>query len=80
MPVVLNLPATEVARMKWRVLLERDEESGEWAVWCPELPGCASAGETEDEALENIREAIALYLEPGPLELSPEIIAREVSV
>lgn len=66
--------------MKWRVLLEQDEETGEWAVWCPELPGCASAGETEGEALENIREAIALYLEPGPLDLAPEVITREVTV
>jgi predicted RNase H-like HicB family nuclease len=54
--------------MKWRVILELDSETGDWAVWCPELPGCVSAGETESEALENIleniREAIALYLEP----------------
>ncbi len=66
--------------MKWRVLLEQDDETGEWAVWCPELPGCASAGETEAEALENIREAIELHLETGPLELAPEIIMREVTV
>ena len=66
--------------MKWRVLLEQDEETSDWAVWCPELPGCASAGETEEEALENIREAIALYLEPGALDLSPEVITREVTV
>lgn len=66
--------------MKWRVLLEKDEETGEWAAWCPELPGCASAGETETEALENIREAIELYLQPDPLELSPDVITREVLV
>ena len=48
--------------MKWRVTLERDEESGEWAVWCPELPGCASAGMTREEAMVNIREAIELYI------------------
>jgi predicted RNase H-like HicB family nuclease len=66
--------------MTWRVLLERDDETGDWAVWCPELPGCASAGETEDEALENIREAIELYLQPGPLPLSPDVIMREVTV
>jgi len=47
--------------MKWRVVLEFDEAVGEWAVWCPELPGCTSAGATEDEALANIREAIELY-------------------
>ena len=48
--------------MKWRVILEQDEDSGEWAIWCPELLGCTSAGATEEEALENIREAIELYL------------------
>ncbi len=55
--------------MNWRVILERDSETGDWAVWCPELPGCASAGETQEEALENIRETIALYLEPPSLSL-----------
>lgn len=48
--------------MKWHVVLEYDQETADWAVWCPELPGCASAGATEAEALENIREAIELYL------------------
>ena len=52
--------------MKWRVILERDPETEDRAVWCPELPGCTSAGITEDEALENIREAIELYLKPSP--------------
>jgi predicted RNase H-like HicB family nuclease len=37
------------------------------AVWCPELPGCTSAGDTEEEALENIREAIQLYLAADPI-------------
>jgi predicted RNase H-like HicB family nuclease len=64
--------------MKWRVILERDLESGDWAVWCPELPGCASAGETESEALENIREAIELYLDQDDLELPPDAVVREV--
>jgi len=49
--------------MKWRVIIEPDPEIGDFAVWCPELPGCTSAGETEEEALLNIREAIELYLE-----------------
>lgn len=48
--------------MKWRVVLEKDEDTGEWAVWCPELPGCTSAGMTEEDALEQIREAFELYL------------------
>lgn len=66
--------------MKWRVILEQDIESGEWAVWCPELPGCTSAGDTQDEALANIREAIELYLEPDPYPLAPTAITREVYV
>jgi len=67
-------------KMKWRVILETDTETGDWAVWCPELPGCVSAGETEEEALENIREAIALYLEPDPIELKSRAVLREVWV
>ncbi|MGP1375655.1 MAG: type II toxin-antitoxin system HicB family antitoxin [Almyronema sp.] len=66
--------------MKWRVILEPDLETGDWAVWCPELPGCASAGETEQEALENIREAIELYLQTAPIQLAPNAISREVTV
>jgi len=66
--------------MKWRVILEFDPESGEWAVWCPELPGCASAGATRNEALDNIKEAIALYLEPSPLNLSEGEVMAEVVV
>ncbi|MEB3279011.1 MAG: type II toxin-antitoxin system HicB family antitoxin [Lyngbya sp.] len=66
--------------MKWRVVLESDSETGDWAVWCPELPGCVSAGETEEEALENIKEAITLYLEPNPIELKSGAVLREVSV
>lgn len=64
--------------MKWRVVLEPDSETGDWAVWCPELPGCSSAGETEEEALRNIQEAIALYIEPAPVKLLPGAIIREV--
>lgn len=66
--------------MKWRVILELDPETGEWSVWCPELPGCVSAGETEAEALDNIREAIALYLEPDSIVLSAGAVMRQVSV
>jgi predicted RNase H-like HicB family nuclease len=66
--------------MKWRVILEPDPETGDLAVWCPELPGCVSAGETEAEALENIREAIALYLEPDTITLTAGSLMREVSV
>ncbi|MFQ4139849.1 type II toxin-antitoxin system HicB family antitoxin [Nodosilinea sp. PGN35] len=64
--------------MKWRVVLEPDTETGDWAIWCPELPGCVSAGDTEQEALDNIREAIELYLEVEPLDLEPGSVLREI--
>lgn len=66
--------------MEWRVVLEPDVETGSWAVWCLELPGCTSVGESEEEALINIQEAIALYIEPAPVELLPGAIVREVVV
>ena len=65
--------------MTWRVVLEQDSETGDWAIWVPELPGCTSAGRTEQEAMENIREAIALYLQPDPIELGPGAVVREVA-
>lgn len=37
-------------------------EDGYWIVECPSLPGCISQGETKEEALENIREAIRGYI------------------
>lgn len=38
-------------------------EDGYWVAECPSLPGCVSQGRNRGEALENIREAIALYIE-----------------
>jgi len=52
--------------MNRRIVSEADPESGEYAIWCPDLPGCTSAGRTRREALENIEEAISLYLEDTP--------------
>jgi predicted RNase H-like HicB family nuclease len=49
--------------MKLKVVLESSEEGG-FTVYVPSLPGYVSEGETEAEALKNIREAIELYLEP----------------
>ena len=47
--------------MKYRVLLIESEEG--FAISCPALPGCWSQGRTREEALENIREAIRLWIE-----------------
>jgi predicted RNase H-like HicB family nuclease len=47
--------------MRYKVELIKSDEG--YAVGCPELPGCWSQGETEEEALENIKSAISEYLE-----------------
>jgi len=49
--------------MKLRIILEPSDEGG-FTVYVPSLPGCISEGNTREEALKNIREAIELYLEP----------------
>ncbi|MBX7133287.1 MAG: type II toxin-antitoxin system HicB family antitoxin [Fimbriimonadaceae bacterium] len=66
--------------MNWRVVLEKDPETGDWAAWCPELPGCTSAGETEESALANMAEAIKLYLEPTPIELQASAVLKQIAV
>ncbi|MEH2253420.1 MAG: type II toxin-antitoxin system HicB family antitoxin [Nostoc sp.] len=48
--------------MNIKVVLEPSDEGG-YTIFVPTLPGCISEGETIDEAVENIREAIQLYLE-----------------
>jgi predicted RNase H-like HicB family nuclease len=48
--------------MRFRVVIECDPETGDYSAVCPELPCCASAGETEQEAEANIRDAIDLYV------------------
>ena len=53
--------------MKFRIVLEFDPEARSFSAVCPELPGCASAGETEEEARNNIEEAIKLYLAPAEI-------------
>ncbi len=47
----------------FKVVLEPSDEGG-YTVYVPALPGCISEGDTLEEALQNIREAIELYLEP----------------
>jgi antitoxin HicB len=48
--------------MKFRILLKPDFEDGGFNASCPSLPGCHSQGDTVEEALSNIREAIELCL------------------
>lgn len=49
--------------MRLRVVLEPSDEGG-YTVYVPSLPGCISEGESREDALRNIKEAIELYLEP----------------
>lgn len=70
--------------MKYRVLIEQDEDSI-YVAQVPALPGCISQGQTRDEALHNVKEAIELYIEslealnePVPPPISEELV--EVNV
>ncbi len=67
--------------MKIKVVLETSEEGG-FTVYVPSLPGCTSEGETEEEALANIREAIELYIEPieDELFISDSKRVKEIAV
>ena len=48
--------------MRFRILIEKDEDNI-FVAECPSLPGCISQGDTRQEALDNIKEAITAYLE-----------------
>jgi predicted RNase H-like HicB family nuclease len=53
-------------------VIVKQGEDGYFAANCPSLKSCWSQGKTREEALENIREAIALFLEPQPKELTQD--------
>ena len=70
--------------MKIRVFIEQDEE-GRFVATCPALPGCISEGDTREEALANIQDAIAGYVEslrkhgePVPPPISEEVLEVEL--
>jgi predicted RNase H-like HicB family nuclease len=65
--------------MNVKVILEPSEDGG-FTVTVPALPGCISEGDTREEALRNVREAIALYLEPVEDDALPSANAEQVEV
>jgi len=67
--------------MKLQVILEPSDEGG-YTVFVPSLPGCISEGDDINEALANIQEAIALYLEPveEDINLTEGAIIQEIVV
>jgi len=79
--VVLTLPDDHIGGiMKFKVKLEPCEEGG-YTIWVPALPGCISEGETIEECMKNIREAIELYLESIDDDDKPQegILIKELS-
>jgi predicted RNase H-like HicB family nuclease len=65
--------------MKYKVGIKKTEEG--YSIWVPGLPGCWSEGKTEEEALENIKDAIYAYLETRELLLKDKsIISKYVEV
>jgi predicted RNase H-like HicB family nuclease len=65
--------------MKLKVILEPSDEGG-FTIYVPSLPGCISEGNTIEEAMQNIREAINLYLEEDPLVLPEKAQVLELVV
>lgn len=64
--------------MELTVILEKQEEGG-FTAYVPSLPGCISEGDTKEEALDNIKEAVELYLEADTNELL-EYSGEEIKV
>ncbi len=90
--VPLALPAiwltyhrcAKLASMKLKVILEPSDDGG-FTVYVPSLPGCVSEGDTLEESLANIKEAIALYLEPTesdllPIEPNQQLLVQEIEL
>lgn len=80
MTVDFSRPRSQISSMKYRVVIEPDED-GVFVAECPALPGCISQGKTRAEALANIKDAMTGYLaslkkhgEPVPPPISEEIV------
>ncbi len=61
---------------KVSVVIEKDEHG--YYAYCPELEGCQSQGDSFDEVMENIREALELYLETMTDEEKKETLSKEI--
>ncbi|MFZ2071060.1 MAG: type II toxin-antitoxin system HicB family antitoxin [Halobacteriota archaeon] len=65
--------------MELEIVLEQEEE-GTYSVHCPALKGCHSQGETREEALRNIQEAIQLYLEVANEKARKEVVRQPKNI
>ena len=66
--------------MKLRLVVEHDPGTKRLAAFFPELPGCASAGDTEAEAIANAKEALDLWFEPSPVSFPAGTKVLEVAL
>jgi predicted RNase H-like HicB family nuclease len=66
--------------MRLRLVVEYDSKVKRWAAFFPELPGCTSAGDTEDEAIQNAKEALELWFEPTRVDLPVGAKVLEVAL
>ena len=66
--------------MRFRIFLAFDPEADSYSAVCPELPGCASAGDSEEGARTNIEEAIRLYLSPADILIPKNARLVEVTI
>lgn len=66
--------------MKFRLIVQHDPMTERWSATFPELPGCTSAGDSEEEAVQNAKEALDLWFEPSALDLEEGAKLLEVTL
>jgi predicted RNase H-like HicB family nuclease len=66
--------------MNLRLVVQFDPNARRWSAVFPELPGCASAGDTEEDAIRNAKEALALWFAPSDLPLDKDAKVLEVAL
>lgn len=66
--------------MKYTIIIHKDEQEGGFWGECSELPGCYSQGESIEELMKNIREAVELYLEDAEEVYLPVEEVRELAL
>ncbi len=66
--------------MNLRLVVVQGPQSNRWAAFFPELPGCASAGDTEEEAIRNAKEALDLWFELSAASVPPGEKIAEVAL
>jgi len=66
--------------MRVRLLVEFDPATKRWSAIFPELPGCGSAGDTEQEAIANAKEALALWFKPTAVDLQAGAKLLEITL